>query len=254
MDSFYALEGRAAQTFLADFDQAFDKAVKWHCARDEHDEPACKKWDEAPGSWHASEVLDPDFASMNLAGACIPAIAVSRTAWGGFNNNIDNPMDQGILAALDGATTRIRMQTPNLNDDAVKDALIRAVTRGVEVQIIMSLGFNDTAMKLFGGTNEENVASLLDRVKSDPNADKLQFRWYSIDGTTPIDGNVAGASHLKYLSVDGQLAIVGSTNMDTLAWNHSRETNVAVDRQSVTSAWDAQVFEPNWDRSIPTNE
>jgi phosphatidylserine/phosphatidylglycerophosphate/cardiolipin synthase-like enzyme len=251
MDSFYALEGRAAQTLLADFDQAFDKSVKWHCARDEHDEAKCERWDDAPAAWHPSAVLEPAFASMDLA--CVPAIAVSRTAWGGFNNNIDNPMDQGILAAFDGATTRIRIQTPNLNDDAVKDALVRAVARGVEVQIVLSLGFNDTAMKLFGGTNEDNVAELYQRVRDEApaNADKLAFRWYSADGVAPVDGNTKGASHLKYLSVDGQLAIVGSTNMDTLAWNHSRETNIAVDRASITAAWDAQAFEPNWNRSIP---
>ncbi|HZO12796.1 MAG TPA: phosphatidylserine/phosphatidylglycerophosphate/cardiolipin synthase family protein, partial [Polyangiaceae bacterium] len=244
MDSFYVLEGRSAQSFLADFDHAWNKSKQWHCVRNAEGEPDCQGWSDAPPAWHEAVVLEPEV----MVDSCVPAIALNRTAWGGFNNNIDNPQDQGILAALDGAQQRIRMQTPNLNDDAVKDAILRAVARGVEVEIVLSLGFNDTAMHLFGGTNEENADELMARAQ---NAENLQIRWYSADGVAPIDGNVTGASHLKYLSIDGQLAVVGSTNMDTLAWNHSRETNVAVDRASITSAWDARVFEPNWTHAVP---
>jgi phosphatidylserine/phosphatidylglycerophosphate/cardiolipin synthase-like enzyme len=253
MDSFYALEGRAAQSYLADFDHAWNKAVKWVCGLDAEDPLACQKWEDAPGAWHGSGVLDPDFQSMALDGACVPTIALTRTAWGGLNNNIDNPQDQGILAAFDAATSVIRLQTPNLNDDAVKDALVRAVARGVEVRIILSLGFNEKAMQIFGGGNASNADELRRRVRDEAAeyADRLDVRFYSADGVAPVEGGGAGASHLKYLSVDGQLAIVGSTNMDTLAWNHSRETNVAVDQASVATAWDAEVFEPNWARAIP---
>jgi phosphatidylserine/phosphatidylglycerophosphate/cardiolipin synthase-like enzyme len=243
MDAFFALDGAAAQTALADFDHAWNESRKWHC-----DDAGCVRWDDAPPIWHPAAVLAPPHAH----GRCAPAIALNRTAWGGFNNNIDNPMVQGILAAIDHASKRIRIQTPNLNDDALRDALVGAVARGVEVEALLSLGFNDTAQNFFGGTNEEVAADLLARVQAEApaHAHLLRFRWYSHDGIAPIDGNLPHASHLKYMSIDDQMAIVGSTNMDTIAWNHSRETNLALDSAAVTRAWDEQVFVPNWIRAI----
>jgi phosphatidylserine/phosphatidylglycerophosphate/cardiolipin synthase-like enzyme len=245
LDSFYGVEGPAAQTLLADFDHAWTKARKWHC-----DAAACQRWDDAPPIWHPGEVLEPTFDD---AGACTPVIALNRTAWGGFNNDVNNPMAQGLLAAMAGATERIRIQTPNLNDDAVRDALVAAVGRGVEVQIVLSLGFNATAMGFFGGSNAYVADDLRARViaEAPDHAERLDIRWYSPDGVAPVDGNGSGASHLKYLSIDGQIAVVGSTNMDTIAWNHSRETNLAFDSAEVTRRWDAQVFEPSFARAIP---
>jgi phosphatidylserine/phosphatidylglycerophosphate/cardiolipin synthase-like enzyme len=249
MDAFFVVEGEAAQTLLADFDHAWNKSRQWVC--EAADELLCRPWEHAPSAWHASSVLDPDFRDTELG--CVPTIALSRTAWGGFNNNVDNPQDQGILAAIDGAEERIRMQTPNLNDDAVRDALVRALARGVQIQIVLSMGFNDAPMNFLGGTNEEVADDLQRRAAAEAteHADQLRIRWYSENRREPVDGNVPGASHLKYLSIDGRMAIVGSTNMDTIAWNHSRETNLAFDDPRVTAMWDAQVFEPNFARGVP---
>ena len=253
MDSFYTVQGEAAQALLADFDDAYDHATQWVCSLDERGQPTCQPWPDAPSAWHTAAVLDPDVGALGLEGACIPTIVLSRTAWGGLNNDVNNPQDQGFLAAMDGAQSSIHIQTPNLNDDAVRDALIRALERGVEVRIVLSMGFNDGPMNLLGGTNEEVAADLFRRAQGEAptHADLLHIRWYSRDGAQPVDGNVSGASHLKYTSVDGQLAIVGSSNMDTISWNHSRETNLAVDHPGVAASWDAQVFEPNYERAIP---
>jgi cardiolipin synthase len=249
MDAFFVVEGDAAQTLLADFDHAWNKSRQWVCRDD--DRPSCVRWDDAPEVWHPAAVLAPDLS--HLQGDCVPTVALTRSAWGGFNNNVDNPQDQGVLALLDAAAERVRIQTPNLNDDAVRDAIVRALQRGVVVQLVLSMGFNDSAMNLLGGTNEEVAADLRRRAHAEASdhADKLQVRWYSQDGRTPVDGNVPGASHLKYLSVDGRIVVVGSMNMDTIAWNHSRETNLAFDHPEVTERWDAQVFEPHWQRGVP---
>lgn len=249
LDSFYAVEGEAAQTLLADFDHAWGKARAWHCDAQGAEGSWCTRWDDAPPIWHPAAVMDPAFDD---ALGCAPAIALNRTAWGGFNNSVDNPMAQGLLAAFDHAKHRIRIQTPNLNDDAVRDALVRAVARGVDVQLVLSLGFNERAMGLFGGGNEAVADDLHARVAKEApgQAAHLQIRFYSEDGVTPVEGNVPGASHLKYLSVDDQLVVVGSTNMDTIAWNHSRETNLGFDSAEVTRRWDAQVFEPSFSRGV----
>lgn len=250
MDAFFTLEGEAAQTLLADFDHAWNKSRQWVCER-EGGENRCVRWDDAPPAWHPAAVLEPDLS--DVAERCVPTIALNRTAWGGPNNNIDNPQDQGVLALFDAAETHIRIQTPNLNDDAVRDALVRALARGVEIQIVLSMGFNDAPMNFLGGTNEEVAADLHRRAGKEAAqfADRLQIRWYSRDGQNPIDGNVPGASHLKYVSIDGRVAVVGSMNMDTIAWNHSRETNLAIDDPGVTAAWDARAFEPHFSRGVP---
>lgn len=248
LDSFYAVEGEAAQTMLADFDHAWTKARKWHCAAEGDQGAWCTRWDDAPPIWHPAAVMDPTFDALG----CAPAIALNRTAWGGFNNSVDNPMAQGLLTAFDHAERRIRIQTPNLNDDAVRDALVRAVGRGVDVQLVLSLGFNERAMGFFGGGNEAVADDLVSRVAKEAPGHQahLQIRFYSEDGVTPVDGNGPGASHLKYLSVDDQLVVVGSTNMDTIAWNHSHETNLGFDSAQVTQRWDAQVFEPSFARGV----
>jgi phosphatidylserine/phosphatidylglycerophosphate/cardiolipin synthase-like enzyme len=65
---------------------------------------------------------------------------------------------------------------------------------------------------------------------------KLQWRWF------PVEGNVPGAHHIKYLSVDEEVVIMGSTNMDTQSINRARETSIAVDDATTTRAWDEKVF------------
>jgi len=203
LDSFYLIEGEAAQTLLADFDHAWTKARVWHCDPS-LDAAWCARWEDAPPIWHPAAVLEPQ---LDGPSSCAPAIALNRTAWGGFNNDVDNPMDQGLLAAMSGAERRIRIQTPNLNDDAVRDALVAAVSRGVDVQLVLSLGFNERAMAFFGGGNASVADDLRRRVldQAPDQAHRLQIRFYSADGITPVEGNGFGASHLKYLSVDGQL-------------------------------------------------
>lgn len=42
-------------------------------------------------------------------------------------------------------------------------------------------------------------------------------------------GNGEDASHVKLMSVDGEIAIVGSGNMDSQSWSNSREFNVLID-------------------------
>ena len=66
-------------------------------------------------------------------------------------------------------------------------------------------------------------------------ADHLKVCWYSGDGVNQIygkDSAYGGPSHVKYLSADNKIAIVGSGNMDSQSWNHSHEFNVLVDNAS----------------------
>ena len=83
---------------------------------------------------------------------------------------------------------------------------------------------------------------------------RLKVRWHSHDGKEPVVGNGPRASHAKYASIDGILAIVGSTNMDTQSWNFSRELDVVVDDAQTTASWDRQIFLANFAKAIPADE
>lgn len=54
-----------------------------------------------------------------------------------------NPQDQAWLAGFKFAKRRVLIQTPTFNAKPVVQAAIEAVRRGIEVEIMADLGFND---------------------------------------------------------------------------------------------------------------
>lgn len=263
-DSAYVLSGAVAQSALFAFEELWSESAVWDCDHSDcFDEPA-------PAFERAAAVGPQD--------ACTPMIALNRRAAGEPNNDIDNAQNAGYLAAIEGARRRIKIQTPNLNDDAVKDALVDAIARGVEVRVVLPLGFNDNfaGPLIFGqgGTNDENADELYqrvaDRVDPERGCELLDIRWFSRiddDGTVAViddrecetlpddacaGGHVHGAAHAKYMSVDGEVVLVGSMNQDTQSWNNSGETNVAIDSQDATRRYDAALFDPAFEIAAPT--
>ncbi len=87
------------------------------------------------------------------------------------------------------------------------------------------------------------------------------MRWYSrkLDGVTPVEGGldpeagVNGPSHIKYSSYDGQLAIVGSANLDNQSFSRSREVNVVIDDPATVAAWDARLFGAEHAGAVPVD-
>lgn len=249
-DSAYELEGEVARSLLAEFDNAWLKSHPWTCGSAGGSQADCTvkpKIDDA-------RTLLPHAVADD---ACEPMMVVTRKNDANpAANRVDNTQDQAFLAAFGAAKHRIRVMTPNLNDDHAKKALVEAVRRGVEVEVVLSLGFNDKGENLpgQGGTNEENVASLYEDKLADlpDRCERFRLRWYASDAGDVIDGNGPLASHAKYTSIDGEIVIVGGANMDTQAWNHSRETNVLIASPEVTAAWDARMFEAAFARgAIP---
>jgi phosphatidylserine/phosphatidylglycerophosphate/cardiolipin synthase-like enzyme len=249
-DAGYRLTGDVAIALREDFANAWQLGQLWTC-----------------GGTYNSDFLQCSAATDVLptpaphaAGACTPMLVVTRAADANpLSNRIDNTQDQAFIAAFASATDHIRMQTPNLNDDAAKGALIAAIERGVHVEVVLSKGFNDDSEiePGQGGTNVDNVAKLYAQLASDGVANAcelLQIRWYSQDGLIPVEGNGVYASHAKYTSVDDSVVIVGTANMDTQSWNNSREVDVVVDSPTLTRAWDAQLFSFDFDTGIGVDQ
>ena len=136
-------------------------------------------------------------------------------------------------------------------------AEVRAQLPDHTVDVVLSKGFNDISENLpgQGGDNDMNVRMLYDALaaKGVTNAcDKLRVRWYSRDGVTPVRDNGNYASHAKFTSIDDEVVIVGTANMDTQSWNNSREVNVVVDDPALAVAWDAQLFGADFARGVRT--
>jgi phosphatidylserine/phosphatidylglycerophosphate/cardiolipin synthase-like enzyme len=248
-DAGYKLSGDVAVALLADFDNAWQQSKLWTCGSVENPEFLECQADPQPVTY---AIIHADLP----ADTCKPMLVASRQSdMNPTSNRTDNTQDQAFIAAFGAATSHIRMQTPNLNDDAAKAALVDAVKRGVRVELVLSKGFNDMSEigPGQGGTNDTNVAALHATLEAAGVTDickKLQIRWYSRDGLHAVEGNGVYASHAKYASVDDTVVIVGTANMDTQSWNNSREVNVVVDDAVTTRAWDEALFLPDFDSGL----
>lgn len=249
-DSGYRFTGDIAVSLLADFDSAWRDGHLWTCGTD-----ATRTVGEciATPPHGPYTIRRPAIA----AGTCRPMIVTSRQADADpRSNRTDNTQDQAFLAGFAAARRHIHMQTPNLNDDHAKAALVDAMLRGVRVDVVLSRGFNDLTENLpgQGGDNETNVRRLYDALAAAnvPDAcDRLRVRWYSRNGVMPVRDNGDYASHVKYTSIDDEVVIVGTANMDTQSWNNAREVNVVVDDPVLAQAWDADLFVADFERGIP---
>jgi phosphatidylserine/phosphatidylglycerophosphate/cardiolipin synthase-like enzyme len=187
------------------------------------------------------------------AAGTIPMLVATRRPDGNpFANDANDPQGRALVAGIDGSRQRIRIITPNLNDDVIKGALLRALRRGVRVELVTSLRFGESneELPLQGGGNEENVRELYAALDAAAR-DRLDVRWFAATPGVPVSGDTDGASHTKYASFDGQVVMVGSYNLDTQSMNHSREVNVVVDDAATVAAWDAAVFEPPFAIGVP---
>jgi phosphatidylserine/phosphatidylglycerophosphate/cardiolipin synthase-like enzyme len=249
-DSAYVLEGDVGRSTLAAFEHTWNgDAYHWNCTVEAFSNDCDKRPLHFP---QPDRPWLPAFGSLRPGYAAV--LAVGRIKESLLSNNIDNPQDVAWLTLMDRAVSNIHVESPNINDDAFRDAIVRAVGRGVTVRLITSLGFNQFNADLpsQGGDNEEVVGDLRNRIRAayPANQTKFEMRWYSRNAVEPIDGNGAGASHAKYMSVDGRVAIVGSGNMETPAWNWSHEFNLLIDDMNTVASLEAALFMPDWNASI----
>lgn len=218
------LRGPVVDSLLRDFDDAWRTSKRW--LNGSSLPPTHLKGPEAP----SSQPLVP----MTL-------LTKAGVAWVG--DYADNDADQGLLAAMNAAQSRIRVASPNLNDIRVWDALRAAAGRGVKVEIMLPQNFKAIGPFLDRSSNRAVLrfwAQMPEAARKN-----VDLRWFSEDGKTP------GDSHTKFLSVDGVWAYVGSQNMDNQAWAFSREVGIGVDDAAQVRRLEAQIFEADWQTSIP---
>ena len=255
-DAGFPMTGEVAQAIHADFARMWSGGQLWRCGtamepQKTPDSPTNDCW-QKPAPATASAVVD-------APGTCTPMLVATHPQNGApfpWSNN-DNPQAQVFLGGVELAEKMVRIQSPNLNEGAIKTAIVAAARRGVTVQLILSKKFEETGESFpgRGGGNEATVAELYKTLSDLPNAcETLQVHWYSKDGTQAVEGTRPPASHVKYMSIDGQVVVVGSSNQDVQSWRNSHEVNVATDSADVTRAWDTNLFGKAWARSIVVDE
>lgn len=133
--------------------------------------------------------------------------------------------DAIILKAIDSAKKSVRLKMYLFTRDSVRDALIAASNRGVDVRILMELN-------PYGGT-ATNV-DLFNAVKGT----RAQMRWASYDFRF---------THEKSLVIDDQIAFIMTHNMTTSSFNANREYGV-IDARAEDVAEIIRVFEADWEK------
>ena len=259
-DTGYGIRGEAGMGLRQDFDDGWK-----HCAEVVSVDPATPTGRpnvttrSATAIDHAPEVLAPDLdADPALRDADLPMFLATHRPYDLRQGIPDgnSPQDAAWLATLANAKDVVKIESPNLNEPRVKDAIIAAVNRGVKVELVLSLGFNSSSERMTraglsaGGSNEDSIQDLYARIDDPAARARLQLHWNSPDGLTPTLGNGVGASHTKFMSADGAVAMVGSGNQDRASWNLIRETNVVVDGADAVGRCDGRVFDPDFARGI----
>lgn len=257
-DAGFVVEGEVAQGLFSDFAHTWGKGRAWLCGATVYRGVANSNDFPGPDPCFG----DPPTATTlpaTPAAQCLPMLVANRdenSALFPFENTA-TPQAQMFLAAMANARASVSIQTPNLNESAMKAAILETVRRDVPVQLLLSKKFEEAGESLpgRGGPNDATVDELYSALANLPDAcARLQIRWYSVDGVRPVEGTPPPNSHVKYFAVDDQVAIVGSANHDVQSWRNSHEVNVAVDSAAITQSWSEGLFRPAWNRSIVVDQ
>ncbi|MEE2743112.1 MAG: phosphatidylserine/phosphatidylglycerophosphate/cardiolipin synthase family protein [Bdellovibrionota bacterium] len=214
------------------------------------------------------KVIDK-WASKRILEKSVPMALVTKRAVNvPWTRNSKNPQDQAFLSLFRNAKSNINIVSPNLNAPPLMDAMVEALKRGVNINILLSKNYQDfiSKMPMAGGTNLKNVKKILKKVakfaKKNPKkkVGVFNIRWFidrkgrvSKESGTDKLKLAKWTSHTKYMSVDNQITVVGSANMDSQSWYYSRELNIAIDHHEITRKWCNLVFRTDFLRAQKFN-
>jgi phosphatidylserine/phosphatidylglycerophosphate/cardiolipin synthase-like enzyme len=160
------------------------------------------------------------------------------------------PLNTFILTLFARAEHSIRIQTPNVTAPPVLSALLAALSRGINVQILTSERLMILEQLVTAGTTTSRcINKLIKRYRklgskserrpmSDEEAaiapsmpGRLHISYFEPIGGPKARGKEGGEpqqSHLKMTIVDDEVVVLGSGNLDRASWFTSQELGVAV--------------------------
>ncbi|KAI5115003.1 hypothetical protein M0805_001512, partial [Coniferiporia weirii] len=184
---------------------------------------------------------------MHAPHSPVPIAMVNRAPKGtpGHESVKGIPQNVAWLSAFKHAEKSIFIQTPTFNASPVIAATLDACRRGIEVTLYLDLGFNDLGemIPFQGGTNEQVVNIIYKTLNAEGKQDNLKVYWYTAkDQSEPMNATKKERNcHVKFMSVDDSISILGNGNQDTQSWFHSQEVNVLVDSPALAAEWYAGI-------------
>ncbi|KAI0517506.1 hypothetical protein F5B22DRAFT_108091 [Xylaria bambusicola] len=216
----------------------------------------------SPGTANFTSIQSPATHLITLQLDNIPTILLPSShhsnpqfrpfPWQQFPGPPITPLNCAILRLLAMAEKKIYIQTPNLTSAAVMDALLEALTRGIDVTVVTSKGMMILEQLLTGGTitswclrafvkryeklvkhpmntrGEEDSNGILDlegRPSRPGSLEILYFHSLQENQQQQIPEEPVH-SHLKLVTIDDEYAVLGSGNMDRASWFTSQELGI----------------------------
>ena len=158
------------------------------------------------------------------------------------------PLNTFILAILRDAREKIYIQTPNLTAPPVLSALLEALKRGVDVEILTSERLMILEQLVTAGTTTKRCVNALIKkhkrllreyrrrindwtsaeLASNVRPGRLRILFFQPDRSGSGAGEAEPTqSHFKFMNVDFEWTVFGSGNMDRASWFTSQELGVA---------------------------
>ncbi|KAK5635684.1 hypothetical protein RRF57_011396 [Xylaria bambusicola] len=216
----------------------------------------------SPGTANFTSIQSPAAHLITLQLDGIPTILLPSShhcdpqfrpfPWQHYPRPPITPLNCAILRLLAMAEKKIHIQTPNLTSVAVMDALLEALSRGIDVTVVTSKGMMILEQLLTGGTltswclrtfikryeklakpsmhthGEEDSNGILDLEGRPSRLGSLEILYFH-----PLQENQHRRvpeepvhSHLKLVTIDDEYAVLGSGNMDRASWFTSQELGI----------------------------
>ena len=134
-----------------------------------------------------------------------------------------------FLAFIKGAQRSLVIEAEELQDDEIEQALIDAVKRGAQVQVILPASKGSSDENASGDSNGQGITTVKQngvQVKKDSNL----------------------YMHAKMMIADGQRAFLGSENISTASLDRNRELGIIVSDQTIVHRLQ-QTFGKDWSDS-----
>ena len=222
-----ALENEGEALTLSDpGGKAVDRVDAWYAGRNLTKQTMQRYTADLPGTDPAAWVDGPVGGTpQNAAGWTWPSEPVAFALY--FTDNITStgpspaptPMEQALLALLNGAQDSVHAALYALDRASIRDALIAARGRGVEVQVVA----DDDAYA------ESQYYP--------------HFRALEQAGIPLVLDNRSSLMHNKFLVVDGQAVWTGSTNMTDTCFTYNHNNSLVLTSTQVAYAYNLEFHE-----------
>lgn len=203
-----------------------DRADAWHAGSNLTKQTMQRYAAELPGADPEAWVDGPPGGTpQNTLGSGPPPGPLALSLY--FTDNITatapstapTPMEQALLALVDGAQDSVRAALYALNRASVRDALLAAHGRGVRVQVVADddAYAEDEYHPHFRALEQAGIPLVLDHRSS--------------------------LMHNKFLVVDGQVVWTGSTNMTDTGFTYNHNNSLVITSTQVAYAYNLEFHE-----------